>query len=143
MKNIRFLQSRAINEWGPIIKPLLPDFGPAFCQTIMEWCNIIPDNSDNYWEWFMIYDAYTPIGCCGVYSLTNERFPKELWLSWFGIIPEYRNKGIGKEALKFLEKWASSAAGYGHRSIAEHVAIHLAVENISSFSQKNVKIHSI
>lgn len=98
--NISFTQSRDVFEYGKLVKPLLDDFGSPFCQTIMEWCNVVPDEFDNYWEWYLIYDDSKVIGCCGLYSLDENT--EELWLSWFGILPEYRSKGVGTIALEFL-----------------------------------------
>ncbi len=102
---IQYIQSKDVFAFGKIAKQLLPEFGPAFCQTVLEWCEVIPDNFDNYWKWFLICDNSKAIGCCGLYSL--DKNTDELWLSWFGIIPEYRNKGIGKQSLAFLEKLAT------------------------------------
>ena len=47
-------------------------------------------------SWIVFYDKY-PIGITGVFT---EIFDSEtIWLDWFGILPEYRNKGFGKKVL--------------------------------------------
>lgn len=99
---ILFHRTQDIKEFGKIIGPLLPEFGPIFCQTVLEWCDIIPCERNNYWLWFLVYVNDKPVGCCGLYSL--NRSVDELWLAWFGLIPEYRNHGIGSKCLDYLEK---------------------------------------
>ena len=103
--NIFFKQTRDIYEYGKITPDLLPDFGNSFCHTILSWCDVIP-RYKFYWEWYMIYDGNKPIGCCGLYSLNENT--DELWLGWFGLIPEYRNKNIGIKALGFLYEIAKT-----------------------------------
>lgn len=97
---ITITQTRDIAEYGKLVKPLLPDFGPIFCVTVMEWCRVVPDDYTNFWEWYIIKDDGVTIGCCGLYSL--DEHTDELWLSWFGILPEHRSKGVGLAALNFL-----------------------------------------
>ena len=58
---------------------------------------------------YIVYDNDTPIGVVGLYSY-NE-YPKDAWLSWFGILEEYRNKGYGKIAFDFFES-ISKEKGY-------------------------------
>ena len=99
---IEFKQTRDIYEYGKIVSSLLPDFGIIFCQTIMEWCKVIPliTCNRNYWEWYLVYYNDKVIGCCGLYSLSDST--DELWLSWFGLLPEYRGNKIGDKMLDFL-----------------------------------------
>lgn len=44
------------------------------------------------------------VGIIGLYELKN--YPKTIWLNWFGIMPKYRNRGIGTHALFKLIKVA-------------------------------------
>ncbi len=103
---VNFIQSRDIKEFSPIIRPLLPDFGAAFCQTILEWCKLMDDAYDNFWEVWLVKDKNKTIGICGLYSLNGEN-TDELWLGWLGLVPEYRNKNIGKTIMQHLYKQAN------------------------------------
>ena len=51
---------------------------------------------------FIVYDENTPIGVVGLYSY-NE-YPEDAWLSWFGVLEQYRNKGYGSKIFDFFEK---------------------------------------
>ena len=50
---------------------------------------------------YIIYDDIIPVGVVGLYSY-NE-YPLDSWLSWFGILIEFRNKGYGSYAFDFFE----------------------------------------
>ena len=50
---------------------------------------------------YIIYDDIIPVGVVGLYSY-NE-YPLDSWLSWFGILNEFRNKGYGSYAFDFFE----------------------------------------
>ena len=58
---------------------------------------------------YIMYDDIIPVGVVGLYSY-NE-YPLDSWLSWFGILPEFRNKGYGKIAFKYFET-ISKEKGY-------------------------------
>ena len=47
-----------------------------------------------------IDDEY--IGICGLY--VNKFAPKDVWVGWFGVLPEFQRKGYGMAILKFLEE---------------------------------------
>lgn len=49
---------------------------------------------------FIIYEKKEPIGVVGLYSY-NE-YPNDAWLSWFGILEKFRNKGYGLPVSIFL-----------------------------------------
>ncbi len=53
---------------------------------------------------YIVYDGDIPVGVVGIYSY-NE-YPNDAWLSWFGVLEEYRNKGYGSEIFDFFEKLA-------------------------------------
>ena len=94
------LQTRNIENFKPVISSAYEDFGPAFSHAIMRWCRLAEDKDDNFWEvWLIKYDEVT-VGICGLYSQTKDT--KELWLGWFHVIPEYRNKLIGGKILNQL-----------------------------------------
>lgn len=50
---------------------------------------------------YIVYDRNIPIGVVGLYSY-NE-YPLDSWLSWFGTLDEFRNKGYGKIAFDFFK----------------------------------------
>ena len=53
---------------------------------------------------FIIYEKKEPIGVVGLYSY-NE-YPNDAWLSWFGILEKFRNKGYGLLSFDFFESLA-------------------------------------
>jgi GNAT superfamily N-acetyltransferase len=106
MSNLIFKQSRDIKDFRPLIDSLIPDFDYVFLHTILQWCNLASDPYDKsqHWEVYLFYTKENPdevIGICGLYSLAPHS-TKELWLGWFGIIPELRNKGYGREVMELL-----------------------------------------
>lgn len=47
---------------------------------------------------FIAYYNNVPIGITGVYT---ENIDKEsIWLDWFCVVPEFRNRGFGKQILE-------------------------------------------
>ena len=67
---------------------LADDFGLPFFHTMVVWCGLTTNtvHIDKHWEVYLVKQLDKAIGVCGLYSLdaTNEN----LWLGWFGIIPE-------------------------------------------------------
>ena len=53
---------------------------------------------------YIVYDNEISIGVVGLYSY-NE-YPRDAWLSWFGVLQEYRKKGYGSAMFDFFEKLA-------------------------------------
>lgn len=53
---------------------------------------------------YIVYNEEIPIGVVGLYSY-NE-YPSDAWLSWFGVIAKYRNKGYGSKIFDFFEDLA-------------------------------------
>lgn len=52
----------------------------------------------DYIKYYIIYNDNTPIGITGIYNYDNFK-ENTIWLGWFGILEEYRNKGYGRQAL--------------------------------------------
>jgi len=101
-ERVSFFQSRDINEFRPIFRSLVGDFGYTYYDTILEWCGIIKDeNPPFFWEVYLIKLDDKTVGICGLYSLKQST--DELWLGWFGVIPELRSKGIGRNVIDFLK----------------------------------------
>lgn len=61
---------------------------------------------------YIVYDNEVPVGVVGLYSY-NE-YPLDAWLSWFGVLKEYRQKGYGSEMFDFFR---NLAAKKGYTSI--------------------------
>lgn len=53
---------------------------------------------------YIVYDNEISIGVVGLYSY-NE-YPRDAWLSWFGVLQEYRQKGYGSKIFDFFENLA-------------------------------------
>ena len=53
---------------------------------------------------YIVYDNEIPIRVVGLYSY-NE-YPRDAWLSWFGVLQEYRQKGYGSKIFDFFENLA-------------------------------------
>ncbi len=63
--------------------------------------NMIGDDwSQNY----LIYYKGKPVGVIGL--LKYQKYPDDIWLNWFGVMPKYRNKGIGTASLIKIIKMA-------------------------------------
>lgn len=58
---------------------------------------------------YIAYDGENPIGVVGLYSY-NE-YPDSAWLSWFGVLEEYRQKGYASHMFDFFED-KSKEKGY-------------------------------
>lgn len=58
---------------------------------------------------YIVYDKDIPIGVVGLYSY--HEYPNDAWLSWFGVLEEYRNRGYGSEMFDFFEN-ISKGKGY-------------------------------
>ena len=61
---------------------------------------------------YIVYNEEIPIGVVGLYSY-NE-YPESAWLSWFGVLEEYRNNGYASSIFDFFEDIAKSK---GYKSI--------------------------
>ena len=44
---------------------------------------------------FLVYEDNIPIGVIGLYEIKD--YPDTIWLSWFGVLKEYRFKGYGAQ----------------------------------------------
>jgi len=103
---MKFIQSRNIRQYKCLTTGLMADFGESFKETMKMWCKCVDDGK--FWEvWLIKNDKKETIGVCGLYSLDFDT--KELWLGWLGILPQHRNKGEGKEVMKFLCSIAKEA----------------------------------
>lgn len=109
---MELIQSKNIEDFSILLDGLYPDFGNHFCHTILCWCGIMEvgeqqkRNEGHFWEVWLVKDHLGDTqAICGLYSLSKST--NELWLGWFGVLPELRNKNIGTytiNQLKFKEK---------------------------------------
>ena len=51
---------------------------------------------------YIVCKGEIPIGVVGLYSY-NE-YPSDAWLSWYGVVEKYRNKGFGSKIFDFFEE---------------------------------------
>lgn len=60
------------------------------------------DYAENYKTMSYIMAMYEGkyIGICGLY--TYNEYPNDAWVAWFGILPEYRRKGVGSILIKYV-----------------------------------------
>ncbi len=57
-------------------------------------------------ENYIVYNSDIPVGIVGLYSY-NE-YPSDAWLSWFGVLEEYRGCGYGGRIFDFFLNLAKS-----------------------------------
>ena len=96
-----------IEEFKPILS-LEEDLGHEFLADMKSYCLLtkvnydsdISPNSDD-WKVFLIKYNNTTCGVIGYYRIRNNN---EYWIAWFGIIEEFRNKGIGSKSVEELLK---------------------------------------
>lgn len=62
--------------------------------------NVGNDWSQNY----LIYYKSKPVGIIGLFKY--QKYPDDIWLNWFGVMPKYRKKGIGTATLIKIIKMA-------------------------------------
>ena len=53
------------------------------------------DNIDNI-SWIVLYNNES-IGVTGIFTADFDK--ETIWLDWYGVLPQYRNKGFGKKIL--------------------------------------------
>lgn len=58
---------------------------------------------------YIVYNEDAPIGVVGLYSY--HEYSNDAWLSWFGVLEQYRNNGYGSSIFDFFEK-ISKEKGY-------------------------------
>ena len=63
---------------------------------------------DDNVEFYIASVSNKPIGMTGIYRFISD----EAWVGWFGILPQYRNKGYGK---KLLEQTIEMAKKQGYK----------------------------
>ena len=114
---IEFKVSYNIDDYSSLKEKLYSDFGSPFIETIEYWCENRENNyTGKFWQLWIIYQDDILVGVCGLYSLKETI--DELWLGWFGILPEYRNMNIGSEVLTEIKR---KSIGFGSKRIYSYV----------------------
>lgn len=57
----------------------------------------IDTNNEEQWFYIIKYNE-TPVGITGLYTY-DEIDEESIWLGWFGILPEFRSRGFGRQTL--------------------------------------------
>lgn len=52
-----------------------------------------------YYKYYLVYENDTIVGITGLYSHENINDTNSIWLGWFGVLKEFRNKGYGRHIL--------------------------------------------
>ncbi len=116
MSNIEIIQSKNIHDYKPVLENLVKDFGFIYYHTILCWCGVIdeePEYKNKYWDLWLIKYNNQVVGICGLYS-RHDNNVDELWLGWFGIVPDVRKKTfinnltLGEYVLNWMETHAKS-----------------------------------
>lgn len=63
-----------------------------YSSAYSQYLQSLDDNSDLPID-FLVYYENKPIGVIGIYEM--KEYPDTLWLSWFGLLENYRNRGFG------------------------------------------------
>lgn len=111
MSQLKFVTSRSVYAYRELLAGLTPNFGSAFCQSVLEWCGLLPATDDLFWELHQIHYRGRCVGVTGLYSLGQD--PTELWLGWFGLLPDFRKMGFGSLALAMTKYLASDRGARG------------------------------
>ena len=53
----------------------------------------------DYEKYYLVYNNDKVIGITGLYCKENIYETNSIWLGWFGVLPEYRRRGYGKNIL--------------------------------------------
>ena len=68
-------------------------------EDILESLKKVKLNYD-YLKYYLIAYEEKFIGICGLYSY--KEYPSDAWMAWFGVLPKYRQNGIGHKSISIL-----------------------------------------
>ena len=57
------------------------------------------NSNKEYNIYYLVYSNENIIGITGLYTTTDINKTNTLWMGWFGILKEYRNKGYGTKVI--------------------------------------------
>lgn len=52
-----------------------------------------------YMKYYLVYRSDAVVGITGIYSNEDLNETNSIWLGWFGVLENYRSKGLGKQIL--------------------------------------------
>lgn len=55
---------------------------------------------DDKVKYYLVYYDGKLVGITGLYSYVNK-WPKDAWIAWYGVLPKYRRVGIGSDILNW------------------------------------------
>lgn len=95
---------------------------------------------------YIAYGDEIPVGVVGLYSY-NE-YPNDAWLSWFGVLEEYRHKGYGSKMFDFfetlsLEKGYTSIRVYTNDEFDKAILLYEKKEMIKEFYKNELESEEI
>jgi len=95
---------------------------------------------------YIAYNNEIPIGIVGLYSY-NE-YPDDAWLSWFGVLQEYRQKGYGSKIFEFfanisLEKGYTSIRVYTDNAFDKAISLYEKKKMIKEFYKNELECEEI
>lgn len=61
---------------------------------------------DNFFVAYLAYFEDKPVGVTGLYEIPE--YEDTIWVSWFGLLKEYRSMGFGKQMLEFIKQKAKN-----------------------------------
>lgn len=101
---IRFIQSKNIFDYKELLEQLIPDLDYVFSHAVLAWCNIVSQPIKNHYQQIWLVTNYDGgiIGVCGLNTLPGVTKNDEMWISWLGLLPAYRNKRLAPYIIDFL-----------------------------------------
>ena len=86
---------------------------------------------DDHVKYYLAYLNNKPIAITGLYYYPD--YPDDMWLAWFGVLPEYQGHGYGKEVLKWSMNKALSEGKKNLRLYTDETNMSTAVNLYKSF----------
>ncbi|MDE6141192.1 MAG: GNAT family N-acetyltransferase [Bacilli bacterium] len=86
---------------------------------------------DDHVKYYLAYLNNKPIAITGFYHYPD--YPDDMWLAWFGVLPEYQGRGYGKEVLKWSMKKALSEGKKNLRLYTDETNMSTAVNLYKNF----------
>ena len=90
----------------------------------------LPYPDDNV-KYYLAYLNNKPIAITGLYYYPD--YPDDMWLAWFGVLPEYQGQGYGKKVLKWSMEKALFEGKKNLRLYTDETEMQVAVNLYKSF----------
>ena len=90
----------------------------------------LPYPDDNV-KYYLAYLNQQPIAITGLYYYPD--YPDDMWLAWFGVLPDYQGHGYGKKVLKWSMETALSKGKKNFRLYTDESNMSIAVNLYKSF----------